>query len=173
MAASPPITDTTMLFKHLISPAALLRVVVGYAIPSTDGFPNPDDQQVLKIEVEAGGLLSNAPPPPKLSDDGIANFQLIAFNEQFEVAFFSSLVENITNNVAGYQSAPGVQDIGTLLKILNTVKAVSHGLPTHTSIRSTNICTARRIARPQRYGCLEAFQCFTCARAMRIQISYH
>lgn len=116
---------TTMLTRYFTGATTLLRLAAAYAIPSTDGFPNPDDQQILKIEVEAGGVLSNEAPPPKLSADGIANFQLITFNEQFEVAFFSSLIENITNNVEGYQSAPGMQDTGSLLQILNTVKAVS------------------------------------------------
>ncbi|KAI1637825.1 hypothetical protein F4809DRAFT_640115 [Biscogniauxia mediterranea] len=76
----------------------------GYAIPSEDGFPDPDAQQLLEIETEADGLLSDLPPPPTLSEAGIANFQLIAFNENFEVAFFSSLIENITNSVPGFDT---------------------------------------------------------------------
>jgi hypothetical protein len=126
-----------MFAKHIVSAAALLGLAATYAIPSDDGFPNPSDQQLLSIEQEAGGLLSNAPPPPKLSEDGIANFQLIAFNEQFEVAFFSSLIDNITNNVDGYQSAPGLGNTGALLEILQTAKAVS----AHAAKSYANQCT--------------------------------
>ncbi|KAK9799957.1 putative Late sexual development protein [Seiridium cardinale] len=112
-----------MFNRHIIWGAALLRLAASYAIPSSDGFPAPNDEQVLEIEADAGGLLSNEPPPPELSEDGIANFQLIAFNENFEVAFFSSLIENITNNVEGYQSVPGMRNTDELLEILKSVKA--------------------------------------------------
>ncbi|KAH6659180.1 late sexual development protein [Truncatella angustata] len=112
-----------MILRCVIGVAALLRLATAYAIPSNDGFPAPDDQQLLLIETQAGGVLSDEAPPPKLSEGAIANFQLIAFNEQFEVAFFSSLIENITNNVEGYQSVPGMANTGALLEILKNVKA--------------------------------------------------
>ncbi|KAI0592995.1 sexual development protein [Biscogniauxia sp. FL1348] len=107
----------------LIISAAVLGLVAGYAIPSDDGFPDPNAQQLLSIETEADGLLSNLPPPPTLSEAGITNFQLIAFNENFEVAFFSSLIENITNSVPGFDMPWNNWDRDALLEILKTVKA--------------------------------------------------
>jgi hypothetical protein len=119
----------------MYSAAALVGLSAAYAIPSTDGFPTPNAQQLLDIENEAGGLLSNAPPPPTLSPAGIANFQLIAFNEFFEVAFFSSLIDNITQSISGYESAPGLQDVKALLEILEAVKAVSPKPTITTTVR--------------------------------------
>ncbi|KAI4602385.1 hypothetical protein KJ359_009627 [Pestalotiopsis sp. 9143b] len=112
-----------MLCRNIITGAAVLGLAGAYAIPASDGFPNPDNQQLIQMQTTAGGSLSNAKPPIELSKDGVANFQLIAFNEQFEVAFFSSLIENITNNVEGYQSVPGMSDTAEILEILQTVKA--------------------------------------------------
>lgn len=129
-----------MLLRRIHTVAALLRLSTAYTIPSDDGFPKPDDQQLFKLELEAGGVISNAAPPPKLSAAGIANFQLVAFNEQFEVAFFSSLIENITNNVEGYQTAPGMKDTSALLDILRNVKAVSRGLERLFNRLVSNLC---------------------------------
>ncbi|KAI5917681.1 sexual development protein [Camillea tinctor] len=112
-----------MRTSTLATSAAVLGLAAGYAIPSTDGFPDPDAQQLLTIETEADGLLSNLPPPPTLSAAGITNFQLIAFNENFEVAFFSSLIENITNNVPGFDTPWNNWESDTLLEIIKTVTA--------------------------------------------------
>jgi len=68
-----------------------------------DGFPMPNDQQLLKIEELAHGTLPNGNPPPTISEEGITNLQFIEFNENFEVAFLSSLIHNITANVPGFQ----------------------------------------------------------------------
>lgn len=70
---------------------------------ASPGFPTPNQQQLNDIEVQAGGRLSNAPPPPKLAPSTLTALQLIAFNELFEVAFFSSLLANITSGVSGYE----------------------------------------------------------------------
>ncbi|KAI1499244.1 sexual development protein [Biscogniauxia marginata] len=110
-----------MFASILAASAAVLGLAAGYAIPNDDGFPNPNAQQLLDIENQADGRLSNLPPPPTLSQAGIANFQLIAFNENFEVAFFSSLVENITNHVPGFEANKWNE--GKILEILKTVKA--------------------------------------------------
>jgi hypothetical protein len=68
-----------------------------------DGFPNPNSQQLQIIEDLAHGTLPNGPPPPSLSEQGGINFQFLQFNEEFEVAFFASLLHNITTNVPGYE----------------------------------------------------------------------
>lgn len=91
--------------------------------PTTNGFPDPDAQQLAIINKEADGQISNAPPPSKIANSSATAFQLIAFNELFEVAFFSSLVQNITNNVTGFE-APH-KERKKLINVLNTVIAVS------------------------------------------------
>ena len=96
-----------------------------FVIPTDDGFPNPSPDQLKVIQQIADGTLSNAPPPAKVNESSFPVFQLIAFNEQFEVAFFSSLVANITNNVPGF-TLPNPQKKDELLDILETVLAVCY-----------------------------------------------
>lgn len=69
---------------------------------SIDGFPAPNDQQILSIEQRAHGTLSNSTPPASVDPDTIISLQVIAAQEQFEVAFFQQLLTNITNNEAGF-----------------------------------------------------------------------
>ncbi|ROW07616.1 hypothetical protein VPNG_06791 [Cytospora leucostoma] len=93
-----------------------------YRAPTDDGFPDPSATQLATIEQKADGQLSNEPPPPKLANSSLTAFQLIAFNENFEVAFFSSLIENITNNVPGYRI--GTPEQGhKVITVLETIKA--------------------------------------------------
>lgn len=94
-----------------------------HADPTDDGFPNPSDAQLASIETIAGGQLSNAAPPATLAAGTLTGFQLIAFNENFEVGFFSSLIDNITNNVDGFQLDS--EEATELLSALKAVKAVS------------------------------------------------
>ncbi|KAJ5826075.1 hypothetical protein N7474_003213 [Penicillium riverlandense] len=70
--------------------------------PLPDGLPNPSQEQLAEIEQNARGTLPNSPPPPFISEMGITNLKLIAFNELFEVAYFNELLMNITTNVTGY-----------------------------------------------------------------------
>jgi hypothetical protein len=74
--------------------------------PVGNGFPtitNPSDQ-LTAIEVAAHGSLPNGPPPPtRPSNNSLTSLQFIAFNELFEVAFFTELIANITNHVDGYR----------------------------------------------------------------------
>ena len=118
-----------MVTGRLISSAALMGLAAAYVAPRTppvdDGFPNPNPQQLLSIEQKADGLLSNLPPPDSLSQAGITNFQLIAFNENLEVSFFDQIIKNITNYVPGFASHTTGYSQATLLEILDTVKAVS------------------------------------------------
>ncbi|KAK5994643.1 hypothetical protein PT974_05126 [Cladobotryum mycophilum] len=76
-----------------------------FSIPKTNGFPSPNSDQLRTIETKADGLvnITNISPPPKLSPQEIAQYQLLAFNEFFKTAFFSSLLYNVTNNVTGYE----------------------------------------------------------------------
>jgi hypothetical protein len=68
-----------------------------------DNLPFPSPGQLREIELRAHGTLPNTPPPNNISRQGIVNLQWIAFNENFEVAFFNSLLHNVTNNVTGYE----------------------------------------------------------------------
>lgn len=94
----------------LLSTASAAPVAQTTSAPSTNavpfssaGFPDPNPAQLLAIEVQAHGTLPNGSPPAMISADGIINLQLIEFNENFEVAFFGSLLNNITTNVPGFQ----------------------------------------------------------------------
>ncbi|KAJ9488289.1 hypothetical protein VN97_g5028 [Penicillium thymicola] len=71
--------------------------------PLPDGMPNPSPSELETIELDSHGTLPNGPPPPGISEGGIVNLKLIAFNELFEVAFFHQLITNITDKVSGYR----------------------------------------------------------------------
>ena len=106
--------------------ASALCVPVQYSPPS-DGFPSPSDAQLATIEQLAQGTPPNggAPPPGAINAEGIKNFQLVNFNENFEVAFFKSLVYNISTGVPGYDKLES-REKDFVLKSLNAVIAVSH-----------------------------------------------
>jgi hypothetical protein len=74
----------------------------GVYFPLADGFPNPSKDQLMAIQKQAFGTLSNAQGPDKVSDSGIINFQLVAANEMFETAYFTELHYNVTNKAPGY-----------------------------------------------------------------------
>lgn len=56
--------------------------------------------------------------------DAITTLQVIAYNEIFEVAFFSSLLNNVTHCVEGYTDLAGL-DKDYVTQILTQVIAVS------------------------------------------------
>ena len=114
-----------MLYKNIVAAAALLTGVLAAPTPSTlpQGFPNPDTTELKAIQKAAGGQLSNAPPPAFINASSVPVFKLINFNENFEVAFFNSLIYNITNNVPGFQ-IPWGREKASLLNILTSVLAV-------------------------------------------------
>jgi hypothetical protein len=80
-----------------------------FTFPLSNGFPkvaNPSSQ-LTAIEQQAHGTLPNGPPPPSITADTETSLELIAFNELFEVAFFTELLSNVTNNVTGFQFNDG------------------------------------------------------------------
>lgn len=93
--------------------------------PLNNGFPTvaKGSSQLLAIEEQAHGSLSNAPPPPASPQpDSLTSLRLIAFNELFEVAFFTELLFNITNNVDGYEiHHQGARD--AIVRALTAVQA--------------------------------------------------
>jgi len=72
---------------------------VPFKFPLDNGFPNimVPSSELTAIQKQAHGTIPNGPLPKKLSDASATNFQLIAFNEIFEVAYFTSLLKNITS----------------------------------------------------------------------------
>ncbi|KAH0293692.1 hypothetical protein KCU62_g914, partial [Aureobasidium sp. EXF-3399] len=69
----------------------------------SNGFPNLSTSALTDVNNAAHGTLSNATGKPTFSANDLTNFQLVAFNEFFEVAFFTSLLTNITTNVPGFE----------------------------------------------------------------------
>ena len=126
--------------RFLLSAVALLSAVpLLIAAPTAkapdatqglpDGLPSPSPSELKVIEQNAHGTLPNGPPPPVISNKGILNLKLIAFNELFEVAFFNELISNITENVDGYQLTDDDDRTRTLswLKVILAVSFVDHG----------------------------------------------
>ncbi|KAH8879437.1 hypothetical protein GQ53DRAFT_671994 [Thozetella sp. PMI_491] len=89
------------------------------AAPS-DGYPTPSPSQLAGISQRADGTLPNAGAPPALSEGSVPLFQAIALVEEFEVALFSSILQNITNNVPGFTEF-NLLDRDAVVNILDTV----------------------------------------------------
>lgn len=90
--------------------------------PLGNSFPNPNPQQVLDIQSQAHGSLPNSAPPANVNPNTLTSLRLIAFNELFEFAFFTSLLSNITTNATGYTfSSPS--DRQTALAALTAILA--------------------------------------------------
>ncbi len=105
--------------------AGLASAAPAVAVRADAGFPAPNAQQLQAINRQADGTLAvGGPTPPPLNKSSIATFQLIAFNELFEVAFFTSLIQNITtgNFDAKFRSTDRRDE---LVSVLETVLAVS------------------------------------------------
>ena len=77
------------------------------------------------IEQKALGTLSNITPPQNVSADGLTSLRLVAANELFEVAYFNDLLNNVTNNVMGYEFKD-MKNRDFVIKALTAVLAVSH-----------------------------------------------
>jgi hypothetical protein len=87
---------------------------VPFKFPLDNGFPNikVPSAALTKIEKQAHGTLPNAPLSKTLQPGDETIFELIAFNEFFEVAFFTSLLTNITTNVKGFEiPSPAIKNI--------------------------------------------------------------
>ncbi|KAB5513278.1 hypothetical protein GE09DRAFT_1046995 [Coniochaeta sp. 2T2.1] len=111
--------DPLSLFTSALAVAGL-AAAVPVGVPTDNGFPNPNAQQLLDIERIASGRLSNAPPPDKLEPSTLVAFQLIAYNEQVETAYFKSLINNITTNVPGFE----LDNKAKKAELLDTLKII-------------------------------------------------
>ena len=84
-------------------------------------------EQIAQIEKGAGGSLPNGPLPANLQSAGVTTLKLIALNENFEVAYFTSLLHNITEEVPGY--GPDVYKGVTKDILVRTISAVINVSP--------------------------------------------
>ncbi|THY29313.1 hypothetical protein D6D00_03644 [Aureobasidium pullulans] len=70
----------------------------------SNGFPNLSPAALSDVNNAAHGTLSNASAGNiTFPADSLTSFQLVAVNEFFEVAFFTSLLTNITTGVPGFE----------------------------------------------------------------------
>lgn len=124
--------DRTTTSNRTMQPLSILTVLVTVAgvaaapfkFPTPDGFPNVTPTTFAQIEHIAGGSLPNGPLPTSLKPTAVTVLQLLSVNELFEVAFFTELLANVTNNVPGYDVSP--LDKGYVSKSLSAIVAVSH-----------------------------------------------
>ncbi|KAK5206181.1 hypothetical protein LTR41_008050 [Exophiala xenobiotica] len=96
-----------------------------FKFPLQNGFPNIQNPStaLTQIEQQAHGLLPNGPPPPSApAADDLTSLRLIAFNELFEVAYFTELLANVTNNLPGYQFQDQNQK-QTVIEALTAIQA--------------------------------------------------
>lgn len=102
--------------------AASLDAAAPFSFPLANGFPNLNSTAMAEVYKLAGGTLPNGALPTNLTASATQTLQLIAANELFEVAYFTELLNNVTNKVPGYDSIP---DYDYVVKTLTAVRAVS------------------------------------------------
>jgi hypothetical protein len=116
--------------------------------------PAPSASQIASLQTQAHGTLPNGKitlTQGSVGPDGITNVQLLNFNENFEVAFFTSLVNNITQSVPGFTLDDEGEKKG-VLDIMHTILAVSALLSPPTALSALiNTDIARATSRPQRF----------------------
>ena len=75
--------------------------------PLPDGFPNPNASGIHSIQGQARGTIPNGGPPTVHTAGVVAALQYLSLNEMLEVAFFTELLHNVTNSVAGFEIGNG------------------------------------------------------------------
>jgi len=101
----------------LASSAASLAAAAPFSFPLADGFPNLNSSALAQVYKLAGGTAPNGALPSSLKASGTQALQIVAAQEQFEVAYFSELLANVTNGVEGYN----VKDKDYIIKTLTAV----------------------------------------------------
>jgi hypothetical protein len=94
--------------RYSIGPAAFiglwfLSIASAVPPPSRDGFPNPSQAQLTTIQNTAQGSLPNGSPPASITEDTKNSLRLIAFNELFEVSFFTTLINKVETGADGFE----------------------------------------------------------------------
>ncbi|KAK5938113.1 hypothetical protein PMZ80_009702 [Knufia obscura] len=90
-----------------------------FSFPLDNGFPTLSDDAIKVVNVLAHGTEPNG-PPPTLQEDDLTSFQLIAFNEIFEVAFFTDLLFNVTTDVDGFT----IEDLKLRQTVIDALVAI-------------------------------------------------
>ncbi|KAK5107875.1 hypothetical protein LTR62_000585 [Meristemomyces frigidus] len=98
-----------------------------FSFPLSDGFPTVTPALLENIAEAAHGLIPNGGLASQLAAGSVTIFELIAFNEIFEVAFFTSLLNNVTTNVPGFE----IPSQTLRNYIINTLTAVVAQEKTH------------------------------------------
>ena len=111
-----------------------------FSFPLANGFPTLSDAQLQQVSVIAHGIEPNG-GAPTLGTDDLTSIQLIAFNEIFEVAFFTSLLFNVTNNVPGF----AFQDQGQRKTIIDALTAIQAQEELHAD-NANKILAANKLA---------------------------
>ncbi|KAL6251427.1 hypothetical protein RBB50_001636 [Rhinocladiella similis] len=101
-------------------PPAPLKSGNPFSFPLSNGFPNLSPEQLNATEIQAHGTEPNGGAPTGLAADDLTSIRLIAFNEIFEVAFFTDLLFNITTNVPGFT----IDDHNTRQLVINAITAI-------------------------------------------------
>ncbi|KAF4308160.1 hypothetical protein GTA08_BOTSDO03713 [Botryosphaeria dothidea] len=127
-SSSAPTTGNVITVSYDVSPIPTEVHPDGnkFRFPLSNDFPNPDQDEIDDIQEIAGGTLPNGGGGAPPSADALTSLRLIAFNELFEVAFFTDLLKNITENVPGYGVKEATKlniDLDDLIIILATVQA--------------------------------------------------
>jgi len=118
-----------MHFSRLLlaSSAASLAAAVPFSFPLANGFPNLNATAMQQVYKLAGGTLPNGALPSSLRAGGTQALQLIAANEEFEVAYFTELLSNITSHVPGYElGADYDYVVKTLTAVMNVRSHFQH-----------------------------------------------
>jgi len=108
----------------LAAPTSYIKARTPAVNSLPDGFPKFSTAQLATVENTAHGTLPNggAPPNGTITALGLTSIEFINNNENFEVFFFDSLINNITNYVPGYE-IPNQKERDFILSALKAHKA--------------------------------------------------
>ena len=101
-----------------------------FKYPLSNGFPNlgPADPAVAQIQQQAHGTLPNRASAMVISPESALVWEVIGFNALFEVAFFSSLLKNLTHSgpslVLDAAERQGVVDAITVIQAQEELNAL-------------------------------------------------
>lgn len=111
-------STTKMRFSSFVLSASAVAAAP-FSYPLANGFPDLNATAMAQVYKLAGGTLPNGALPSSLKPNGVQALQLIAANEIFEVAYFSELLANVTNNVPGYEVEDKVYVVKALTAVVN------------------------------------------------------
>lgn len=136
-STAPAATSQATSAHHETSGAAVqLQPSNPFSFPISNGFPDLSDTAKAQVNVLAQGIIPNG-GAPTFDADTILSFQLIAFNEIWEIAFFTSLLSNLTNDVDGFAITDAASK-ATMVKALTAIIAQeeSHAVAANTFLQA-------------------------------------